>query len=69
MLLDPFEEEFHLPATAIELGYCECGVGHVIGQEGKHLTCFGISIADPAQLIGIIFRGVEATQSNRLITY
>ena len=49
MLLDPFEEEFDLPATAIELGDGPSRHGEVVGQEDQHVARFGIAIADAAQ--------------------
>lgn len=54
MLLDPFEEEFDLPAAAIELGDGQCRHDEVVGQKDQRLAGFWIAIADAAQGDGII---------------
>jgi len=38
MLLDPFEEKFHLPAAVVQLGDRQCRQGEVVGQEDV-VTC------------------------------
>ena len=38
MLLDPFEEQFDLPASAIELGDGQCWHGEVVGQEDERVA-------------------------------
>ena len=45
MLLDPFEEEFDLPAAAIELGDGQRRHGEVVGQKDQRLARFWIAIA------------------------
>ena len=67
MLLDPFEEEFDLPASAIELGDGQCWDGKVVGQEDQHLAGFGIAITDASQRDGIIVLGLQASQHDGLI--
>ena len=51
MLLDPFEEQFDLPATAIELGDGQRRDGEVVGQEDQRLAGFGIAITDATQRV------------------
>ena len=67
MLLDPFEEQFDLPAAAIELGDGQRRHGEVVGQEDQRLAGFGIAIADAAQRVGIIVLGVQAGQHHGLV--
>jgi hypothetical protein len=45
MLLDPFEEEFDLPAAALELGDRPCRRGKVVRQEDEGFAGFWIAIA------------------------
>ena len=49
MLLDPFEEQFDLPAQPVELGDGERGQGEVVGQKDEPLARFGVAEADAAQ--------------------
>jgi len=67
MLLDPFEEQFDLPTTAIELGDGQRRDGEVVGQEDQHLASFWIAIPDAAQRDGIIALGVKAGQHHGLV--
>ena len=67
MLLDPFEEQFDLPAAAIELGDGQRRHGEVVGQEDQRFAGFGIAIADAAQRVGIIVLGVQAGQHHGLV--
>ena len=67
MLLDPFEEEFDLPASAIELGDGQRWDGKVVGQKDQHLAGFGIAITDASQGGGIIVLGIQAGHHDSLI--
>ena len=67
MLLDPFEEEFDLPAAAIEFGDGQRRHGEVVGQEDQCLACFGIAIADAAHGDGIIVLGVQPGEHHGLV--
>ena len=67
MLLDPFEEEFDLPAAAIELGDGQRRHGEVVGQEDQRLARFWIAIADAAHRDGIIVLGVKPGEHHGLV--
>src|SRR3990167_4454495 len=67
MLFDPFEEQFHPPATFVELSNDEGRKGKIVGQKNKNLVCFGIVIFDAAKLVRVIFFGVKVFQKNCLI--
>ena len=67
MLLDPFEEEFDLPAAPIELGDGQRRDGEVVGQEDQHLACFWIAIADATHGDGIIVLGVQPGEHHGLV--
>ncbi len=54
MLLDPFEEQFDLPAAMIQLRNGQGGRGEVVGQKDQRLAGHGIAIADAEQRVGII---------------
>src|SRR5213079_1963612 len=53
VLLDPFEEQFHLPTTAIEFGNCQRRQGKVVGQKDQTPFLLRIEIANAAQFVGI----------------
>ena len=67
MLLDPFEEEFDLPAAAIEFGNGQRGHGEVVGQKDQRLARFWIAIADAAHGDGIIVLGVKPGEHHGLV--
>ena len=67
MLLDPFEEEFHLPATSVKLRDGQCWQGEVVGQEYDAFVFLGVEEAYASQFLGIISSAVETFQHNRLI--
>ena len=67
MTLDPFEEQFHLPLTFVDIGN---GIGadrKIVGQENKALVSLGIEESHSAQRFGIILFGLRPCQSNDLI--
>ena len=65
MLLDPFEEQFDLPAAPIELRDGQGWHGEVVGQEDQCPVGDGIAIADAAQRGGIIVFGPSGRSSRR----
>jgi hypothetical protein len=67
VLLEPFEEQFDLPASAIELGDGQRRDGEVVGQEDQHLAGLGITIADAAEWLGIIVLGIQAGHHDGLV--
>ena len=67
MLLDPFEEEFDLPTTSVELSDRQRRRGEVVGQEDQHLACFGIAIANTAHRHWIIALGINAGEHHGLV--
>ena len=67
MLLDPFEEQFDLPATMIELCDGQGGDGEVVGQKDQRLTGLRIAIPDAAQCVGISPLRIEAAQHHGLV--
>jgi hypothetical protein len=54
MLLDPFEEEFDLPAVLVKESDLVCTQVKVIGEENKSAIGFFIKVLDCTQLIWII---------------
>ena len=67
MLLDPFEEEFDLPAAPIQFGDGQCWHGEVVGQKDQRLAGFWIAIADAAHGDGIIVLGVQPGEHHGLV--
>jgi hypothetical protein len=67
MLLDPFEEQFHLPATLVQSADSQRRQLSVVGQEDQILARFEIAVADTPQMFGIVFGGVVVVERNALI--
>ena len=67
MLLDPLEEELHLPAAPVELSNDMSGQREVVGQEREAPLGFGIDVFDAAKMFGVIEIGVEAREADGLI--
>ena len=67
MLLDPFEEQFDLPAAPIQLRDGQSRHGEVVGQEDEGFTGEGIAITDATQRVGIIVLGLQAGHHDGLI--
>ena len=67
MLLDPFEEQFHLPTAAVELGDGQRGQGEVVGQEDEAFAGLRIVEVDAAQRRLEVLERVEAGEHDGLI--
>lgn len=58
MLLDPFEEQFYLPTTAVKLGNGQGGKIEIVGDEDEQFVVLGIVELYPAQLDRVILTGL-----------
>jgi hypothetical protein len=68
MLLDPLEEQLHLPALAIQVGN-QCGFeNEVVRQKNDAFACFVLD-NDTAQQCRIVLAGVKQRQYTRLIAH
>ena len=67
VLLDPTEEKFDTPATAVNLGDGEGIEREPVGQEHERLPAFRIDIADPPQWIGILLPSLARVELDRLV--
>ncbi len=67
MLLDPFEEQFHLPATPVERADGGCRKGKVVGEKRHYLARLGILESDTTQMFWIILAAGSAGQCYSLI--
>lgn len=67
MLLEPSEEELHLPTASIQFGDRDCRYGEVVGQEGKAVFCHRINEFDKTQFVRIVSMGVEVDKNDGLI--
>src|ERR1017187_7708892 len=67
VLLDPFEEEFDLPAAPIELGNGQSWHGEVVGQEDEGFAGAGIAIADAAERVRVIALGEQTGHHHGLV--
>jgi len=67
VLLDPFEEQFDLPAATIELRDGQCGQFEIVGEKHKSPVVLGVVEGDATQGVRIEFRGLDAAENNRLV--
>jgi len=67
MLLDPAEEELHLPALLVNIGDGYGGNGKDICQVDKALLGVQVYVGHPAQGLGIGIPGFLGCQNNALI--
>ena len=67
MLLDPLEEQLHLPSAAVQLGNRQCWQDEVVRQE--HEPPAGLRVVEPnaSQWRLEVLAGVEAGQDDRLV--
>lgn len=68
VLFDPFEEQFDLPATAVELSYRLCRQGKIVAEEDQMFTGLRVGEFDATELVGIVFGGIEAGEDDGLVT-
>lgn len=66
VLLDPFEEQFHLPAVLVQSGDGQRWQGRVVGQEHQGLAGLWVLETDAVQLLGVALGDVEAVHGNGL---
>src|SRR5258708_35529459 len=67
MLLDPFEEQFHLQSAFVQLGDGECWEREVVRQEHQPSFVFGVVERHTTQRIRIESRRFLASQHDGLI--
>src|SRR4029453_13968347 len=67
MLLDPLEEEFHLPARFVDLSTRKGRQHEVVGEELQALVGFDVIETHPAQGVRIYLGGLDGGQDHRLI--
>lgn len=67
VLLDPFEEQFDMPATTVQFGDDVRRKSEVISEEHQSLFPLGIPITNATKLSWIAFSGVEPLQRDGLI--
>ena len=67
VLLDPFEEEFDLPATLVNSCDGQCWEVEVVGQKDQPFSCFCIEVADTPKTFGIVDFSLSGAQPDRLV--
>ena len=67
MLLDPFEEQLHLPATLVQRGDNQRRQRRVVGQKHQCLARLGVFETDAPQMLGVVLRHIEAVERDGLI--
>jgi len=53
MLLDPLEEQLHMPARLVELSDRHSGEQEIVGEEGQAFLLSGVEIPHPAQFVRV----------------
>jgi len=69
VLLDPFEEQFHLAAVLVEFCDGERGQVEVVGQKDKALAGLGMEVTHASQLVGIILLGASHKKGAGLMEF
>ncbi len=69
VLLDPLEEQFHLPAVLVQRGDGQRRQRRVVRQKHQGLAGLRILEADAAQMLGQGFGDVKAVHGDRLIAH
>jgi hypothetical protein len=67
MLLDPFEEQFNLPTALIKRTDGGCVECRVVGEKDRLFCGLRITIANAAQVLGVVLLGVVAVEPHALI--
>ena len=67
VLLDPPEEELHLPPLLVEQGDALRGKGKIVRQENEFLLVLDVEESDAAEFVGVMLGGVGARQGDGLI--
>jgi len=67
VLLDPLEEEFHLPARFVEFANDLRGQVHMIAQEDQGSLSFHVVETNAPQGVRVILPGVEAAEDSDVI--
>ena len=67
VLLDPFEEQLHLPAALVKRANGQGRQCRVVGQEDQRLAGGGILVADAPQVLGVIPHGIMPGQHDPLV--
>ena len=67
MLLDPLEEQFHLPTALLEGADARGRQGHLVGYEDERLAGLGVFEAHATQAVVVALPGVVAIQSDGLV--
>ena len=68
MLFDPSEEQFNLPAAAIQCGNGEWGKGELVGEKNQGSVLLCIMVFDAPKLLGVVGGTVNTGEQDGLIT-
>ncbi len=69
MLLDPFEEQFHVPTFAVEFCYGQGFITKMVGQETIDVACGEVFVSNHSQFFGITLGGLVCGEFDNLISY
>ena len=67
MLLDPFEEQFHLPAALVQCGDGQRRQGRIVGEEYQRLARLGICEFDTPYMLGIVLGNIKSIERDSLV--
>ena len=67
MLLDPPEEELHLPPLLVEQGDAFRRKGKIVGQKNQVLFVLDVEEPDPAEFVGVMLRRADPREHDGLI--
>ena len=67
VLLDPLEEQFHLPAALVERGDRQGRQRRIVGQERQRLARFRVVETDAPQMLRVVLGRVMPVETNPLV--
>src|SRR5258708_20286156 len=67
MLLDPLEKQFHLPTALVKRADGQRWELKLVREKDKLLRRFGISEADPPELLRVVSAGTEPVEHDCLV--
>ena len=69
VLLDPFEEQLHLPAALVQRGNGQRRQRRIVGQKHQRFSRYGVFVSDAPQMFRVVAGHVKPVEMNGLIAY
>ena len=67
VLLDPFEEQFHLPAALVQRGNGQRRQRRIVGEKHQRLARLGVFVPDAPQMFRVVAGHVKPVEADGLV--